>query len=161
MKEKEIVLLITSSLWRPLRGPLYDWPLAVLDASSADMSRDVAIADLITPKLTCEYCAPFWHPNHRWYYFRKQTTSDILVILQADSRKEGNSGTCTSRCRCANRMSRWLTQEKSSSGVIHTAFENFQAPKDCPPRESVEVSALMFWDENLGGLERRAGYPVG
>ncbi len=44
-KHRVLIDSFSSSAWRPLIGPLYDWPLAVLDATSVDSHRDLVASD--------------------------------------------------------------------------------------------------------------------
>ncbi|HUH83697.1 MAG TPA: CmcJ/NvfI family oxidoreductase, partial [Stellaceae bacterium] len=55
------------NLWRPIRGPLRDAPLALCDAGSV-APTDLVPADLLYPDRTGETYAVTYNPAHRWYY---------------------------------------------------------------------------------------------
>ena len=138
--------MITSSVWKPLKGPLYDWPLAVCDAATVE-DQDLETHDQVLPQVVRENYMVRHNAKHRWYYLSGQTTSELLVFRQADS--DGNKGmsfssatskTCFMARPAANAL--WPT------GVPHTSF---QLPPDqvqgtsCP-RESIELRAIVYLD---------------
>ncbi|HZB93774.1 MAG TPA: CmcJ/NvfI family oxidoreductase, partial [Stellaceae bacterium] len=55
------------NLWRPIRGPLHDAPLAVCDASSV-APVDLVPADLVYVNRTGETYAVTYNPSHRWFF---------------------------------------------------------------------------------------------
>ncbi len=56
------------NVWRPIRGPLRDAPLAVCDARSV-RAEDLVPSDLVYPNRTGETYAVTYNPAHRWFYF--------------------------------------------------------------------------------------------
>ena len=56
------------NLWRPVRGPVRDTPLALCDAASA-AAGDLIASDLIYPNRNGETYSVKFNPNHRWFYF--------------------------------------------------------------------------------------------
>ena len=106
------------NVWRPIRGPVLDTPLAVCDAES------IAAADLIPTEegVKHEVYRFRFNPNHRWYYFSAMTTSDALLFKCFDSNKN-------SRARV----------------TAHTAFDLAVTAAPARARQSIEVRALVFY----------------
>ncbi len=109
------------NVWRPIRGPVLDSPLALCDARSFT-DADLIASDLVYPHVRGETSAVEYKPNHRWFYFSKMQPEEALLIRVHDSADDGRA-----------RLS------------FHTSFENPAAPPDAPPRESIEVRALVFY----------------
>jgi hypothetical protein len=108
------------NLWRPIRGPLRDFPLAVCDASTVN-SDDLVPSDLIYPRRVGETYQVSYNPTHRWFYVPEMGTNEALLIKCSDSKTDG-------RARFAP----------------HSAFTDPTTPADAPPRESIEVRTLVF-----------------
>jgi hypothetical protein len=108
------------NLWRPIRGPLRDSPLAVCDAGSVRAS-DLVASDLIYQNRTGETYAVTYNPAHRWFYFPEMKTDEGLLLKCYDSATDG-------RARFAP----------------HTAFVDPTTPPDALPRESIELRTMVF-----------------
>jgi hypothetical protein len=108
------------NLWRPIRGPLRDAPLAVCDARSVD-PKDLVPSDLVYPHRVGETYSVTYRPSHRWYYFREMRADEVLLLKCYDSKTDG----------CAR-------------FAPHTAFTDPTTPPDAPLRESIELRALVF-----------------
>jgi hypothetical protein len=108
------------NLWRPIRGPLRDAPLAVCDAASVD-SEDLVPSDLVYQNRTGETYGVNYNPAHRWFYVPEMQPDEALLLKCYDSATDG-------RARFAS----------------HTAFEDPTTPADAPPRESIEIRTLVF-----------------
>jgi hypothetical protein len=81
-----VVAHITShSAWRPLKGPLFDWPLAVCDARSFDQGRDAQVADAVYSEWAYENVLVHHHPDQRWYYFPAMRPDETMLFKCADS----------------------------------------------------------------------------
>jgi hypothetical protein len=109
------------NVWRPIRGPVLESPLALCDARSFT-DDDLIASDLIYPHVRGETSSVEFKPQHRWYYFSRQQPDEAILIRVHDSADDGRA-----------RLS------------FHTSFENPLAPPDAPPRESIEVRALVFF----------------
>jgi hypothetical protein len=109
------------NVWRPIRGPVLDSPLALCDARSFT-DADLIASDLVYPHVRGETSSVEYKPGHRWFYFSEMQPDDVLLIRVHDSANDGRA-----------RLS------------FHTSFENPLAPPDAPPRESIEVRALVFF----------------
>jgi hypothetical protein len=108
------------NVWRPIRGPVLDSPLALCDARSFT-DDDLIASDLVYAHVRGETSRVEYNPKHRWYYFSEQQTDEVLFIRVHDSANDGRA-----------RLS------------FHTSFENPLTP-GAPPRESIEVRTLVFF----------------
>ncbi len=108
------------NLWRPIRGPLRDAPLAVCDARSV-APRDLVPSDLVYQNRVGETYAVTFNPAHQWFYVPDMQPNEALLLKCFDSATDG-------RARFAP----------------HTAFEDPTAPADVLPRESIELRTLVF-----------------
>ena len=108
------------NLWRPIRGPLRDAPLAVCDARSV-APGDLVPSDLVYRDRVGETYGVTYNPAHRWFYVPDMQPDEALLLKCFDSATDG-------RARFAP----------------HTAFEDPTAPADVPPRESIEIRTLVF-----------------
>ncbi len=108
------------NLWRPIRGPLRDAPLAVCDARSV-APGDLVPSDLVYQNRVGETYAVRFNPAHRWFYVPEMQSNEALLLKCFNSATDG-------RARFAP----------------HTAFEDPTAPADVLPRESIELRTLVF-----------------
>lgn len=108
------------NLWRPIRRPLRDAPLAVCDARSV-APNDLVASDLVYQHRVGETYAVTFNPSHRWFYVPDMQPDEALLLKCFDSATDG-------RARFAP----------------HTAFEGPNAPADILPRESIELRTLVF-----------------
>ena len=108
------------NLWRPLFGPLRDFPLAVADARSI-APDELVPSDLVYRNRVGETYSVRHSPRHRWFYVPDMRADEALLLKCFDSATDG-------RARFAP----------------HTAFQDVTAGPDARPRESVELRALVF-----------------
>jgi len=108
------------NLWRPIQGPLRDSPLAMCDGSTV-APDDLVASDLIYPNRSGETYSVTYNPDHRWFYFPEMTPDEALLLKCYDSATDG----------------------RTRFGP-HTAFVDPTTPADAPPRESIELRALVF-----------------
>jgi len=110
------------NVWRPLQGPVFNWPLALCDARSIALD-DLIPADLVYPDKVGEVYGFAVNPGHRWLYYPNLQPSEVLLLKIFDSKTDG-----TARL------------------TAHTAFQDPTSAPDAPPRRSIEVRTLVFWD---------------
>src|SRR5262245_17146659 len=108
------------NIWRPLRGPLHDWPLAVCDALTVKPEQLIS-SDLVYEHRVGETYSVTFDPQHRWFYVPEMQVDEALLIKCYDSETDG-------RARFAP----------------HTAFNDPRTPTDASPRESIELRAFVF-----------------
>jgi hypothetical protein len=109
------------NLWRPIRGPLRDAPLAVCDSESVTPG-DLVAADLVYHNRTGENYLMTYRPGHRWFYVPQMRADEVLLLKCYDSAEDGRT-----------------------RFVPHTAFLDPTAPADVPPRESIELRTFVFY----------------
>lgn len=71
--------------WRPLRGPVLDWPLGVCDTTSVNSASDLVPTDNIWSYAALETYNVFHNPDHSWYYVSNQTSEDVILFKGFDS----------------------------------------------------------------------------
>jgi hypothetical protein len=108
------------NLWRPIRGPLRDAPLAMLDGQTV-APGDLVASDLIYPNRRGETYSVKYNPAHRWFYVPEMRADEALLLKCYDSAADG----------------------RTRFGP-HTAFIDPTTPADAPPRESIELRTLVF-----------------
>ena len=109
------------NVWRPIRGPVEEAPLAVADARSIAPS-DLIATDLLYPDRTGETYSVAYNPAHRWFYFPEMRRDEVLFLKVYDSATDG-------RARFA----------------AHTAFDDPTGPRLPIARESIETRSLVFF----------------
>jgi hypothetical protein len=108
------------NLWRPIRGPLRDSPLAVCDARTVKFDELVG-SDLVYPHRIGETYSVKYSSEHRWFYVPGMTPDEILLLKCFDSKADG-----------------------TARFAPHTAFADPTTPRDASPRESIELRTLVF-----------------
>jgi hypothetical protein len=108
------------NLWRPIRGPLLDAPLAVCDAGTVDPA-DLVPSDLVYRNRVGETYSVTYNPAHRWYYVPEMRVNEGLLLKCSDTKTDGRA--------------RFMP---------HTSFTDPTTPADAPPRESIELRTLVF-----------------
>jgi hypothetical protein len=107
------------NVWRPIRGPLRDAPLAVCDATTVAFT-DFAPSDLVYRDRTGEIYRVKYNPAHRWFYVPEMQADEGILIKCYDSAAD------------------------KARFTAHSAFEDPTAPADVLPRESIELRTLVF-----------------
>ncbi|KAF2645884.1 hypothetical protein P280DRAFT_442836 [Massarina eburnea CBS 473.64] len=112
------------NVWRPIKTVQRD-PLAVAEASSVS-DDSLVVTELIYPNRRGETLAVKHDPKHKWFYKSGLSPDEVLFIKCFDSKLDGRA-----------------------RRVPHTAFP-VPGTEDKEPRESIEVRALVFHeDESL------------
>lgn len=75
------------SVWKPLRGPVQDWPLALCDSVSLSDS-DIVPADAVYEHVVSENAMIHHNPRQLWHYLADQEASEALMFTAADSHTE-------------------------------------------------------------------------
>ncbi|KAJ8133602.1 hypothetical protein O1611_g19 [Lasiodiplodia mahajangana] len=72
------------NIWKPLRGPLRNWPLALCDLRS--LSRDdVVTFDEVHAGAVLESQQVIYNSSQKWYYLPNQDPDEIIVFKSMDS----------------------------------------------------------------------------
>jgi len=109
------------NVWRPIRGPVEEAPLAVCDAKSMRLA-DFVPTDLKYRDRTGEVYSVAFNPEHRWFYFPRMQRDEALLLKCYDSSTDGRA--------------RW---------TAHTAFDDPTSPPDPASRESIEARTIAFF----------------
>lgn len=116
------------NLWRPLIDNVQDTPLGLADFQSIDAEKDVVVSRLIYPDYDGLTYRFRFNPKHKWYYLGGQNTDEITLIKCFDSDAQS-------------------PDSKISKFTPHTAFDNPNKKPTDRLRESIEVRALVFYDD--------------
>lgn len=111
------------NIWRPIRGPVLDTPLALCDARTF-AAKDLVVGEVKYPQRTGEIYFATHSNAHRWSYFPEMSRHEALVFKQYDSQISG--------------VSRFTP---------HAAFDLPDVPPGVPPRESIELRCLVTYQE--------------
>jgi hypothetical protein len=120
------------NVWRPIRGPVQDIPLAICAAASTSPEDFVPTDiqhfgedDLEEPRHVGEIFSVRRSPRHRWFYVADMRPDEVLVFKCWSSARDG-------RARY----------------TAHTGFRNPSAPANAAPRESIEVRTLVVYPDD-------------
>jgi len=80
-----IWLKVYQSLWKPIKGPLNDWPLSLCDARTVDWRKDIVPGDVVFDDFVTENIKVYHDPAHKWYYLPDQQISEALIFKSSDS----------------------------------------------------------------------------
>ncbi|RMZ90250.1 hypothetical protein DV736_g2529, partial [Chaetothyriales sp. CBS 134916] len=109
------------NFWKPIIGPVRDWPLALCSAATINERTDFEPCDLVYPDYVVENRQVYYADRQEWFYVSEQKANEAWIFLQADS-------------------------EYHTNPIAHTAFPlPGVGPGDVPPRESIEVRALVYY----------------
>jgi hypothetical protein len=109
------------NLWRPIRGRLRDFPLAICDASSIGRHQLVAVG-LLYPARRGEIYYLTYDPTQRWYYAPDMQVHEAWLIKNYDSAVNG-----------------------TARFAAHSAFDEPSRSARVDPRESIEVRAFALF----------------
>ena len=73
------------NVWKPLRGPLNDWPLTFCDSASVQPVKDFEAADILYPDLATENYQIHWSQSHQWHYLSDHQADELIVFRQAST----------------------------------------------------------------------------
>ncbi len=116
------------NLWKAISEPPLDTPLAVCDATSV-AAEDLMISYVVlgppqdpAKEFKLQTNMVQHNPRHRWVYFSGMNRDELLMFRGYDSD--------TARFR----------------RVPHTAFDDPSSGPDAPPRESIDIRCVAFFD---------------
>ena len=108
------------NLWRPIRAPLRDAPLAICDGASVGRAS-LRKVELRYTDRTGEIYYLLHEPTQRWYFASDMSVDEAWLFKNFDSAPRGSAGVAP-----------------------HSAFKDPRHPV-VPPRESIEVRALAIF----------------
>ncbi len=114
------------NLWRALSEPPQDTPLCMADATTV-AAEDLVVSRVVLgpdpdKAMRLETNMVQHNPAHRWLYFSGMTRDELLIFRGYYSD-----------------LSRFRR-------VPHTAFDDPGAGPDAPPRESIDIRCVAFFD---------------
>ena len=78
---------VSCSIWKPLKGPVCEWPLAVCDADTVNPGDEFVPNDTVfSEDVVRENVMLHFSTAHKWHYLSDQTDSELLIFRQVDSR---------------------------------------------------------------------------
>ncbi|KAI1362816.1 hypothetical protein F5Y08DRAFT_310969 [Xylaria arbuscula] len=107
------------NIWRPIRGPVEMWPLALCDGRTVSPSSLVS-SDRVRRNYTGGTTFVLEDSKHKWFYLDKQQVDEVAVFKNFDSDPEVT--------KCAP----------------HTSFPSSGATEGLQSRQSIEVRAMVF-----------------
>lgn len=110
------------NVWRSIKGPVLDTPLAVCDARSVG-AGDLEACEIRYPDRSGEIYLVRHSTRHHWYYYPAMDRNEALIFKQYDS--------------LINSVSRFTP---------HAAFDHPEATELTPLRESIEVRCLAIFN---------------
>ena len=109
--------------WHSIRDRVESHPLAICDARSIEPA-DLVATDLVYEDRVGEVYNLAHNPGHQWFYFPGIDEDQTILLKCFDSAEDG-------RARF----------------TAHTAFEDPESAAGAPPRESIELRALVFFGD--------------
>ena len=125
------------NVWRSIddEHPVMQQPLAVADENSVP-DEDKFIYELRFPDRTGENYSLQHSIKHEWFYYPRQTKDECLVFKVYDKKEDG------------------------PRFVFHTAIDDPLTPPNAPPRKSIEVRAIAFFEVPPHGTDDISGPKV-
>jgi hypothetical protein len=116
------------NVWRPIRGPVRDRPLALCDTRTVSPDEFVETDiehygedNATKPRHIGQIYSLRYSPKHRWFYLAEMRPSEVLLFKCYDS---------------LDGVARFTP---------HTGFTNPNCPPDFLPRESIEARTLVVY----------------
>ncbi|KAG8708585.1 hypothetical protein FRC09_001149 [Ceratobasidium sp. 395] len=115
------------NLWRSINNPAWQLPLALCDFRSVanEQGGDFVPITLKYPDRDGETLGVKHNSQHKWKYLAGMTPDEFILIKCFDSKLDGSVATFTP----------------------HTAINDPTTPAGVPDRQSIEIRALVFYDE--------------
>ncbi|KAK9775137.1 putative Methyltransferase [Seiridium cardinale] len=110
------------NVWKPLNGPLRDYPMAYCDAKTMDPATDLMVVDEVFPTVANEVYQVLYSPRHKWYYIPDQQDNEVAIFAGYDSRRG------------------------QALSVPHCSFDLGDRSSGAP-RQSIEVRAFVFYKD--------------
>lgn len=108
------------NVWKPIRGPVEQMPLAFCSAPSMQQD-DFIPTDLMYEDRIGEVYSVTFRDEHEWFYYPAMQAHEAMLLKCYDSSAD---------------VARF---------TAHTAIDDPTSPDDAAPRESIEVRTLVFY----------------
>ena len=113
-------------MWKPLSGPLSDWPLACCLRQDGLPNVANEALDVVFPDRVREIALPYYGSGQEWVYLKDQKESEYLLFLQGE-------------------ISTNITSDKNARSIAHASFDNPEKRLGEAPRSSIEVKLLVSY----------------
>jgi hypothetical protein len=110
------------NVWRSFGASPERFPLAVADGRTV-LQTDYVTVDLVYPDRTGEIYYATHSSGQRWFYFSGMQSNEAMLFKCFDSARDGRT-----------------------RYTAHTGFANPHARAGSPPRESIEVRTLLYFE---------------
>ena len=81
------------NVWKPITGPVRDWPLALCSSASiTDPSTQFEPCDLVYPDYVVENRQVYHSDQFDWFYASDQMPDEAWVFLQSDTNESTKPG---------------------------------------------------------------------
>jgi cephamycin C biosynthesis protein len=130
------------NIWRPLIEPVRNFPLALCDYRSLDLSADLVPTRLRFPAWLKdrENYSVRYNPGHRWHYWGSLSPDEVILFKCYDSASRGLA-LADEGAECGER-----DDLIDTAGLCpHTAFFDEKGPATGHLRTSLEMRALLFY----------------
>jgi hypothetical protein len=81
-----------TSFWKPIKGPVYDFPLTLCDRRTVDYASHTTAMDIVTFNSINENTRVYFDEKHEWYYWHGLQVDEVIAFIQADSDAENCAG---------------------------------------------------------------------
>ena len=113
------------NLWRVLSPPPQDCPLCLADVTTVE-AKDLIVSHIVLGpperEMRIQTNMVAFNPSHRWVYFSDMRPDELLLFRGYDS------------------------DPARSRRAPHTAFDDPSVGDDAPPRESIDIRCVAFFD---------------
>ncbi|GKZ25984.1 hypothetical protein AbraIFM66951_001983 [Aspergillus brasiliensis] len=113
---------IVVNFWKPIRGPVYDFPITVCDRRTVNYASQTTAMDIVARDYVNENTRIYFDENHKWYYWHGLQADEVVAFVQADS------------------------QAENRAGVPHTAFRDPRVNDTTQLRESIEARVFVYFN---------------
>ena len=109
------------NVWRPIRGPVLDFPLGFIDSNSLS-SDDFIESELRYMNRVGHIYSVINNPAHRWYFLDQMKSEEILLLKCYDSETENKA-----------------------RYTAHASFKHPTFPENSLSRRSIETRTIAFF----------------
>lgn len=116
------------NVWRPLTGPVVDAPIGLIHARSIDWDKDMVVGEILYKDRIGYTYLVHHNPKHKWFYASKMMPDEVVLIKCYD-----------------NKLPRTV--------AAHSGFAFDNPPVGFQPRQSIEVRAMVLYDDECFEVE--------
>ncbi|KAK3316096.1 hypothetical protein B0H66DRAFT_534359 [Apodospora peruviana] len=114
---------VVVNLWKPIRGPVYDFRLTLCDRRTIGFASQTTAMDIVHRNYINENTRVYFDEKHEWYHWHGLQANEVIAFVQTDSVAE------------------------NTAGVSHTAFLDPRVGDDGKQlKESIEARVFVFFE---------------